>query len=44
MTSVKLTTLDPQERRSGAMRAAGRGPTDGPLPLHVNQKSDYDML
>ena len=33
------------------MRAAsqlpGRGPTDvddGPLHLHVNQKSDYDMI
>ena len=52
----KLTTVDPQERstwRSGvrsAMRAAsqlpGKGPTDVmmPLHLHVNQKSDYDMI
>ena len=52
----KLTTVDPQERnpwRSGvksAMSAAsqlpGRGPTMWmiPLHLHVNQKSDYDMM
>ena len=53
---LKLTTVDPQERstwRSGvrtAMRAAsqltGRGPLMWmmPLHLHVNQKSDYDMM
>ena len=52
----KLTTVDPQERstwRSGvrsAMRAAsqlpGKGPTDvdDALHLHINQKSDYDMM
>ena len=52
----KLTTVDPQERstwRSGvrsAMHAAsqlpGKGPTEWmmPLHLHVNKKSDYDMI
>ena len=50
----KLTTVDPQERstwRSGvrsAMHAAnqlpGRGPLFWMMPLHVNQKSDYDMM
>ena len=52
----KLTTVDPQERstwRSGvrsAMRAASQLPGRGPLMwmmprhLHVNQKSDNDMM
>ena len=52
----KLTTVDPQERstwRSGvrsAMRAASQLPGKiplmlmMPLHLHVNQKSDYDMM
>ena len=50
----KHTTVDPQERstwRSGvrfAMCAAtplpGRGPTEMLLHLHVNKKSDYDMM
>ena len=46
----KLTTVDPQERstwRSGvrsAMHAASQLPLMWMMHLHVNQKSDYDMI
>ena len=52
----KLTTVDPQERSTwrlgvrSAMPAASQLPGKGPLMwmvplhLHVNQKSDYDMM
>ena len=51
---MKAHTVDPKERRSGvrsAMRAASQLPGRGgplmwmmPLHLHVNKKSDYDMI
>ena len=49
----KLTTVDPQEMStwkscvSSAMHAASQLPGRGPMwmmPLHIVQKSDYDML
>ena len=43
----KLKTVDPQERstwRSSGLRSAMRAASQLMMHLHVNQKSDYDMI